>query len=471
MRIKRAGWIVFAIASLVFLSVKISTVGYSASDENTYYKMGQLVGEGKVPYNDFFFAHPPLQIYIYAVVFKLFGFNLGILKFLSAAAAVITAFFVFRLLNEKSEMAGVTGALLLLFTHSVLLFTSFPTGTEFVMMFSAAGYYYFYKNKSIRSGVLFGLGAITGLLALIPAAVIGGWLLARNLNELRKFLTGFLAVFATINAIFLVISKGAYISQVLTYNLLKPEGVLDKAAVISRLVSKNWLLLAAAATVVFAKRKFSAAVAVPLAIAAVYAAAFSVMKTVFDYYFLNVAPFMAILAGQGADGMIQRFRLRKVLAYTAAFVVIIAVSYVNYGNFAANDTYDFENARDIANFIKENSDENELIFGEDATVPLISLLAEREIALDFIDSNDLRFRTGLEDAKEVTNKLGGEVRFFLVRKLYLGDNARGEDVRIAYGVATLPEFNRFLKEKCEVAKKFETPWKGRVKEYYVYDCS
>src|SRR3989338_2124013 len=465
MRLVNWGWVAFALAAVVFLAIKIDAAGYAASDENTYYKRGEFFVAGEVPYVDFFFAHPPLQAYMYAVVFKLFGFNLGILKFLSAAAAVIAAFFVFRLLNEKSQIAAVTAILLFFFTHAILLFTSFPTGTEFVMMFSAAGFYYFHKKRSVVSGVLLGFGAITGLLALIPAAVMAGWLLIRGLGEFRKFMMGFLAVFATVNALFLAITRGDYVTQTITYHLLKPEGVLDKAAVITRVVTRNWLILAASATAVFAKSKFRRQVAVPFFIIAACVAVFLFMKTFFDYYILNMLPFLAILAGQGISGIIETFRVRRVLAYGSVLAVMAVVGFLNYGSFAANDAYDFENAREIANFVKENSDEGELVFGEDATAPLISLLSERGIALDFVDSNDLRFRTGMEDADIVINKLRGNLKFFLVRSLDFG-----EGVKLGYGVGTLPEFDAFIKEDCAVAKKFETPWKGRVKEYYVYDC-
>ncbi|MAG16381.1 hypothetical protein CMO88_04955 [Candidatus Woesearchaeota archaeon] len=465
MKLKSIGLIVFVIAALVFLSVKLSAIGYSASDENTYYKMGEMVSEGKMPYKDFFFAHPPLQIYLYAVVFMLFGFNIGVLKFLSAIAAVVTAYYIFKLLNEKSEAAGMIGTVLFFFSHSVLLFTSFPTGTEFVMMFSMAGFYYFHKKKSVKSGLLFGIGALTGLLALIPFAVISVWLFIRNLNELRKFLTAFLAVFVIVNAFFVIISKGAYITQIITYNLLKPEGVMDKSALISRVIGKNWLILAAAATAVFAKGKFSSRVAVPLFIVIAYAAAFTFMKTIFDYYSLAVVPFLAVLAGQGLAGTMQSFRLKKFFAYPAIAIVILVISYFNYSDFSSNDTYDFETAREIAKFVEENSDKNELIFGEDATTPLISLLSRRDIALDFVDSNDLRFRTGLEDSEKTLTELKENLRFFIVRRLNFG-----EGVKLTYGLTTLPEFDLFLKEECEVAKKFETPWNGKMKEYYVYDC-
>ncbi len=466
MRISVVSWVVFATAAVLFLAIKMSAVGYSASDENTYYKMGELVARGQTPYVDFFFAHPPLQVYSYAAVFKFFGFNLGILKFLSAAAAVIAAFFVFLVLNERSDFAAIFGTLLFFFTHATMLFTGFPTGTEFAMMFSAAGFYFFYKKTGLVSGILFGLGALAGLLALVPAVICAIWLLPRDFDEFKRFVAGFAAVFGVVSLVFIIVSKGSYIAQVFAYNLLKPSGVIDTGAVLSRMLYKNWLLLAAAATVVFAGWKPRFSVLVPATIVGAYAAAFVSMKAVFDYYSLAAVPFLAILAGEGLVGAVELSRLRKVYAYGAIFAVIAAFGFANYFGSGGNGAYDFEDAREVASFVRDNSAANETVFGEDATAPLISLLSGREIALNFVDSNDLRFRSGLEDPDDVVRQLKeSDLRFFLVRKLDFGNN-----VKMAYGVATLNQFSNFLNEDCEVARKFETPWNGMVKEYYVYDC-
>ena len=50
------------------------------ADENVYFMMGKVVSEGKVPYQDFFCGHPPLQLYLYAGLIKLFGLHIWILK-------------------------------------------------------------------------------------------------------------------------------------------------------------------------------------------------------------------------------------------------------------------------------------------------------------------------------------------------------------------------------------------------------
>src|SRR3989338_974374 len=103
-------WIIFFAAAAVFLAIKVFAADYAVSDENTYYKMGQLVAEGQVPYRDFFFAHPPLQIYIYAVAFKVFGFNFFMLKMFSAVAAVAAAVFVFLAAKEKVNREAAVAA-------------------------------------------------------------------------------------------------------------------------------------------------------------------------------------------------------------------------------------------------------------------------------------------------------------------------------------------------------------------------
>src|SRR3989338_1586191 len=110
-------WIIFFAAAAVFLAIKVFAADYAVSDENTYYKMGQLVAEGQVPYKDFFFAHPPLQIYMYAVVFWLFGFNFLLLKMVSAVSVVVAAAFVFAAMKDKLN-AKIAAAATVLFLFS-----------------------------------------------------------------------------------------------------------------------------------------------------------------------------------------------------------------------------------------------------------------------------------------------------------------------------------------------------------------
>ncbi len=463
---KPASWLLFAAIAAVFLLIKVNAAGYAVSDENIYFKMGQEVSQGELPYKDFFYAHPPLQAYIYALVFKFAGFDFFVLKILSAIAVVIAAFFVFKLLEEKSEAAAVLASALFLLSYGTMLFTNFPTGIEFAMAFVMAGYYLSMKDKHYLSGVLFGLGALSHLLALVAVAVMAASLVLRSPRGFLRFAIAFAIVFGTVNIILAVISGGSFLAQVYKYHLLKPSDAVDKAAVFLRVVKTNALLFAAAALGLLSWKIARMSVIVPVAMAAAYAALITVSKTAFNYYALMAFPFLAILGGKGVNDLMTRFNIRKTVGFGTVAAVIAASAYLSYANFAAYDFQSFENANEVADYVRNNSGSSQTIFGDDSTVPLISLLSGREIALNAVDNNNLRYRSGATDTEETIKELeGSSLKFFIVRKLELDTGT------LTYGVAFMEEFKQFLDKNCEKAKVFSEEWKGLQKVYEIYDCS
>ena len=110
----KVAYTLFIIFILIF--VAIASTGLltpQPGDENTYYYMGKLITEGKVPYKDFFFAHPPLQIYLIAFIYRIFGFNIIALKLIPLISTLISAFFIFRITKEKfGNYAAIISSLL-----------------------------------------------------------------------------------------------------------------------------------------------------------------------------------------------------------------------------------------------------------------------------------------------------------------------------------------------------------------------
>lgn len=51
------GLLFIFVAVFIIITLKGLVIS-QPGDENVYYYMGKLVSEGKVPYKDFFFAHP-----------------------------------------------------------------------------------------------------------------------------------------------------------------------------------------------------------------------------------------------------------------------------------------------------------------------------------------------------------------------------------------------------------------------------
>ena len=112
-------------------------------DENVYYYMAKLIAEGKVPYKDFFYAHPPLHIYILALVYKVFGFNLIALKTVPLISSLITSFFVFKIAKEKfGDYEALVASALFLFSYAVMFNSVFSFGIMTATMFLTIGFYF-----------------------------------------------------------------------------------------------------------------------------------------------------------------------------------------------------------------------------------------------------------------------------------------------------------------------------------------
>ncbi|MEK6837702.1 MAG: glycosyltransferase family 39 protein, partial [Nanoarchaeota archaeon] len=420
------------------------------SDENTYYKMGQLVASGQFPYRDFFFAHPPLQIYLYAIVFKLFGFNFLLMKIISAIAVVIIAAFVFAItkdkLNPKIAAAATT---LFLFSYGTLLFSNFPTGTEIATAFAAAGFYFFLRKNFFGSGILLGFASVTALLSVIilPLLLFFAAFIFKDKKSAIKLLTGFAIVFVVINGLFLIVAKGEYLKQALIYHLKKPGISSVKADIFFRIVKTNALLFIAAAVAVVSRNRTKLNVLMPAIIAAGYVAMFPLLKTAFNYYLLYAFPFLAVVAGYGIlslqEFLTEKAKLREKAAAIGVALLVLLSSFAAASSFISYDLQDFPQAEEIAAYVKENTLPTQTIFGDDSIAPLISLLSGREIALNHADNNALRYSSGLTDLGQtlqlLQNKVNeGELKFVILRRMKAGKGA------FDFGIATQQQFTDFV---------------------------
>ncbi|MBI3037280.1 glycosyltransferase family 39 protein, partial [Candidatus Woesearchaeota archaeon] len=347
-------WLLFIAAAAIFLFIKANAAGYSVSDENTYYKMGQLVAQGQVPYRDFFFAHPPLQIYIYAAVFKVFGFNFLMLKMISAVSVVVAAAFVFAAMKDKlNAKIAAAATVLFLFSYGTLLFSNFPTGTEIATAFAAAGFYFFMRKKFTTSGILLGFASVTALLSVIILSLLLFFaaFILRDKKSAAKLLIGFSVVFVAINGLFLLIAKGEFLKQVLIYHLNKPAVSADKAAVFFRIMKTNAFLFIAAAIALVYRNRTKAFLVMSAVVAAAYIAAFPLLKTAFNYYLLYAFPFLAVVAGYGIlslhEFLTEKAKLRKEAAFVAVALLILLSSFAAVRGFVSYDFQDFPQAGEV----------------------------------------------------------------------------------------------------------------------------
>ena len=206
-----------------FALLKLYSLNFVNGDEHMYFYMSLLVARGQWPYRDFFFSHPPLQLYVMGVLYKLFGYSLALSKSVPSLAAMVSGLHVYligrRLLGR---LEGVLGAFLFLFTFDVLRGSSHFTGANVALAFGMAAAYQAIARRPILAGLLFALGTFTGVY-IAPLALMLVVLIAfRSWRESLRLLGVYAVACLLVGAVFAVASGWQpFWYQIFSYNLHK----------------------------------------------------------------------------------------------------------------------------------------------------------------------------------------------------------------------------------------------------------
>tara|TARA_Y100000310_G_scaffold340762_1_gene437668 strand:- start:1879 stop:3174 length:1296 start_codon:yes stop_codon:yes gene_type:complete len=421
--------------------------------------MGKLVAEGLTPYKDFFFSHPPLQVYLFALLIKIFGFNFLILKLTPLIFTVVSALFIYIIVCQKIGLREAILALLLfLFSYDSLRFSSYAVGVNLTTMFVVIGIYFLLNKKYFLSGIIYGAAAVSGLYSLVFPVVVLIILFLKNRKNFLRFLIGFGIVFLTVNSIFTAVAGRDYIKEVYEYHLAKPSEESNKFQVLGRLVRVNLLLFASFFVylfrrILFKNKKFSILSFTVIA----YLLFLVLLQNIFGFYSMVMFPFLAIL-GSCSLGWIVR-KNKVVLGIVLLLVISSAAWSIN--KYDGYDFQDFKNADGVVGFIKSNSKESDTIYGDDSITTILALLSDRRVTADFADSNNLIFRSGVVDLDETIQTLRAEkVKFIIIYKLKTPTRTG------RFGPAFIDEFYEFVVSECSVAKEFKEEW---VNEGVVYE--
>ena len=93
----------FMIVIALFLLVNIPQMNYKFSDENIYFYMGERVTQGDMPYKDFYFASPPLQVLLISLGLFLSGGMVILLKLIPIFALIGGSIFIFLMMQKKFD--------------------------------------------------------------------------------------------------------------------------------------------------------------------------------------------------------------------------------------------------------------------------------------------------------------------------------------------------------------------------------
>lgn len=215
-------WSPPAAVLLVFLLIKTHGMVPSTTDENIYFYMAADLANGRWPYVDYFFAHPPLHVIVPGLFFTVFGYSFTFAKVFSIAAASIAGLAVYGIGRRHfGRFAAVAAMIGFLFAVETLKASTNMTGINLTIMWLMLGMWQSMKGRGLSAGILFGLAATTGfysMAAICALLLVGAF---RDKRFALRQLAGFVAVFGAINLIFYIAAGDAFIDGVYTYHGLK----------------------------------------------------------------------------------------------------------------------------------------------------------------------------------------------------------------------------------------------------------
>tara|TARA_Y100000310_G_C20668511_1_gene808964 strand:+ start:710 stop:2077 length:1368 start_codon:yes stop_codon:yes gene_type:complete len=448
-------WILFTIILIAFLLIEFKGLtSPQPGDENVYFYMGKLFSELTIPYKDFFYAHPPLQIILLGLVFKIFGTNFIALKAIPLISTIISAFLIFKLSKKKfGTWEAILTLIFFLFSYSVLFNSVLSFGINIASMLFLFGLYQYYvKNNYLTAGIFFGLASITKLLSLIPIAVIFSLIFLRDKNKFLKILIGFSIIFITINLLFIILFGFNYINPVYKYHLLKSFQIDSNFSEYYNIIKLNWIIFALAFVSLFFKGSKLLDFKI---ISLTYLIALLISSRIFNYYFIIVIPLLAILSGYYAVRLLKKINKKIILIPLILFLILLIgwdltanVSFLH--NVGFNE---FERGDDIIEFLNLKFDKSTPIVGDDSSTPLIALMDDRIILNNYIDTNSAVFESKLIDINRLTNDISNQKTIVVLRS--------------NQGLSAIKEFRDFINTNCNLLSIFNTKLEG---EYLIYDC-
>lgn len=402
--------VAYATALAIFLIIKLSSLAYKFSDENTYFYMAKLVTEGILPYRDFFFASPPLQVFLMTPPILLIGEQVLLLKLIPIFATAVTSYLIYLIAERQfGSREALIASALYLFSFLVLTTTDHSTGVHLSSLFITAMLYFVYKDRPLTAGLMGSLSLLTRLYAIFPVAGITAYLLFLDRKRSLKFLLGSAVLFLTVSALMQYISHGRYLEQIflLRMGMASLLGI-PKSRILWFFARWDTLLIVSSTFFVFTKnkRQYALPVMATLFLMVFYAA----YRDLYYLYLALIIPFLSLFTAHSIMHFGERRHFNKIIAVLLlALVVHNTFFYLKDHADASKITF----IDDIVSFVSSNSEPSDTLYGSFEITPLISLLSGRRITHNFVDTNDKIFMTGIASAKERTSQMRDDIKFII----------------------------------------------------------
>jgi 4-amino-4-deoxy-L-arabinose transferase-like glycosyltransferase len=373
--------------SSIFLIFRIFTFVPVFSDENIYINMAKALTSGLLPYKDFFYAHPPLQLILLA---PLTFFNFQVVKIGVAIIGLICVFLTYLIAKELFERnVGNFASIFFLFFPGFLIFGSQAMGMFEALAIFLLGFFLFLKKKLSLASFLFTLSFFTryfiSLLFLLVFVFAFLKFKKREIVCFSFYLISFLLLFFTF---FYILFGYKFIEDTIIYHLgVNIKQNIGIAGWIDQYLTLGFftIFLSFFSLVfgIFNKNKLIFLFSIfPLIYDSIV---ILILKQVIYHYFILPLPFLFIALA--ATFIKTKYLSLKFFLLT----ILIFCFYTNLQSLSYYFGIEYNKVfSELENYTLQKTTGRDLIFGEPRSTNYVSFVTNRRIINNYFDS-DLKF--------------------------------------------------------------------------------
>jgi len=409
---------------IIFLSIfiKLFLLHPTFSDENFYFNVGKNVLEDKVLYKEFFFGHPPLQIYLTALFFKILGVSFLVGKLIPLISSSLCVLLVYMISKEFNSKFSFVSALILLITPSFIAFSTQAYGMWEASLFILLSIYLIFRNKLIESSFTFLIAVLFRYISLLYLPLILILIIMKN-YKIKTFLISFLLI-SIIASLFLILIFGENIIKDTIIFQIKNTGVRESQEYFTSQylgIGSFFIFLGilSSAYTIKSKNKVLTLFSIYPIIADIIIF-FLIREIAYHYFIINLVLYMIPI---GKAFSISKDKIFKISILVILLLAIL--SNIQTIDFYLNPKYS-ERYYSIASFIENSTSVNDSIFGEPVITNYISFEANRRISSNYLDSY-LRHLKFEGEQKVVENLEKDKPKIFIEMNNYYLSNSYFRD--------------------------------------------
>jgi hypothetical protein len=389
----------FFIPAVIFLFLKITSLGIRFSDTNIYFYTAYKVLQGKVLYKDIFFTNFPLFIYISSLYHMISGGNLLFYYFTSSLEITATAFLIYILALRKTKetIISIMSASLYFFSYLVLATSDHQTGVFIGAFFAVLSYFFYERKRFLLSGIIVGCMLLTKayFLPVLLAYLISFPLVSPKWKrEVLPFLLG--VVITSIIILFptLLLARQEFYNDIVKYSLIRPQGV-SKLLIFNAVIRREFLLFIIFIISLFAIKKFHF-----FSILSFLSLLFFLFYKDFYFYYLNIlAPFLCIFFASIYHYVHAKYHPQRYII-PSILIGIFFINFIQYSSTTRNQKID--DFQKVVTTIKKFNPPT--IYGTNDIAPALSYMTDIPLLDEIIDTNPTIFRKGFLQSGILTNE-------------------------------------------------------------------